>query len=125
MIEEEFLMKTFSHAGKIKKTIIGSYKPKVSRRAHKRTIYFALVVFKEAASADKVVNDSKFLQNKINSLAKRDVGYQANPFLMAGGTFGTGEIMEEDVDAPIPEALILAGKPTLHTDTFEPDPVSD
>ena len=27
-IEESFLLKTFSHAGKIKKTIIGSYQPK-------------------------------------------------------------------------------------------------
>ena len=49
-IEESFLLKTFSHAGKIKKTIISEFKPKASRRAHKRTIYFALVVFKKAAS---------------------------------------------------------------------------
>ena len=54
------MLKTFGHAGKIKKTIIGEFKPKVSRRAHKKTMYFALVVFKKAEAA-ALLSDSKYL----------------------------------------------------------------
>lgn len=59
-IEEHFILKNFSHAGKIKKTIIGEFKPKVSRRAHKKTMYFALIVFKKAESL-ALLSESKFL----------------------------------------------------------------
>ena len=81
-IEESFLLKTFSHAGKIKKTIIGSYQPKrTQRRAHKkRILYYALVVFKTAESVEKL-RESKYLQKKVNALAKRTMGFEANPFL--------------------------------------------
>lgn len=81
-IEENFLLRTFSIAGKIKKTIIGQFQPKrASRRAHKRrTLYYALVVFKTAESLE-LLSNSKFLQKRINTKAKRDVGYAANPFL--------------------------------------------
>ena len=80
-IEENFLLKTFSFAGKIKKTIIGNFKPKVSRRAHKRIIYYALVVFKEASSVEDIMKDGKLVQRKVNANAKKQVGYMANPFL--------------------------------------------
>jgi len=62
-IEENFLLKTFSHAGKIKKTIIGSYQPKkAQRRAHKRrTLHYALIVFKSEEAIEKL-SDSKWLQ---------------------------------------------------------------
>lgn len=81
-IEENFLLKTFSHAGKIKKTIIGSYQPKkTQRRSHKkRILHYALIVFKSADAVEKL-SDSKFLQKKINSHAKKTVGFAANPFL--------------------------------------------
>ena len=74
------MLKTFSHAGKIKKTIIGEFKPKASRRAHKRTIYFALVVYKKEESA-ALLGDSKFLQTKVNTMARKQIGFMANPFL--------------------------------------------
>ena len=70
-IEENFLLKTFSFAGKIKKTIIGNFKPKVSRRAHKRIIYYALVVFKEASAVDNIMKDGKLVQRKVNANAKK------------------------------------------------------
>jgi len=97
-IEESFLLRTFSHAGKIKKTIIGSYQPKrAARRAHKRrTLYYALIVFKTAESLEKLKN-SKFLQKKINARAKRAVGFTANPFLEGEEALVPGE-SEEDED---------------------------
>lgn len=81
-IEESFLLKTFSVAGKIKKTIIGSYQPKrMGRRSHnRRVVYYALIVFKHEESLDKL-RDSKFLQKKVNNQAKKQVGFAANPFL--------------------------------------------
>ena len=82
-IEENFLLKTFSHAGKIKKTIIGSYQPKrAQRRSHKkRILHYALIVFKTSEAVEKLT-DSKFLQKKINAIAKKNVGFSANPFLV-------------------------------------------
>jgi len=67
-IEENFLLKTFSHAGKIKKTIIGSFQPKrAARRADKRrTLFYALVVFKTEEALAKLKN-SRFLQKKLNA----------------------------------------------------------
>ena len=43
-------------------------------------MYFALVVFKKAESA-ALLNESKFLQTRVNSLARKSIGYMANPFL--------------------------------------------
>lgn len=79
-IEESFLLKTFGHAGRIKKTIIGMFKPK-SKKKQRRTLYFAIVVFKSEESVDKLINDSKFLQGKVNRLARKQVGFMTNPFL--------------------------------------------
>ena len=79
-IEESFLLKTFGYAGKIKKTIIGMFKPKTKKK-QRRTLYFAIVVFKTEESCDKILDDSKFLQGKINRHARRANGFMANPFL--------------------------------------------
>ena len=43
-------------------------------------MYFALVVFKKAESV-ALLNDSKFLQTKVNKIARRSIGYMSNPFL--------------------------------------------
>lgn len=96
-IEESFLLRTFSNAGKIKKTIIGSFQPKrAARRAHKRrTLYYALVVFKTADALEKL-KDSKYLQKKINTKAKRDIGYAANPFLEGEDNLVPGESSEDE-----------------------------
>ena len=82
-IEESFPLRTFGLVGKVKKTIIGSYQPRrAQRRAHKRrTIYYALVVFKTAEALEKL-QDPKFLQKKINAVAKKSVGFHSNPFLV-------------------------------------------
>ena len=59
-IEESFLLKTFNHAGKVKKTIIGMFKPR-SKKKQRRTLYFAIVVFKSEESVQKLIADSKYL----------------------------------------------------------------
>ena len=96
-IEESFLLRTFKHAGKIKKTIIGSYQPKrAQRRAHKRrTIYYALVVFKTSEALEQLA-DSKFIQKKINAHAKKQVGFAANPFLAGEESLIPRDSEEED-----------------------------
>ena len=99
-IEESFLLKTFSAAGKIKKTIIGSYTPKrAAKRAHKkRVLYYALVVFKTAEAVERL-GDSKFLQKKINAQAKKNIGFSANPFLKGEEQLiPDDDEMEEDMD---------------------------
>ena len=75
----------------------------MSKRADKkRVIYFALVVFKSAESLTKL-SDSKFLQKKVNTLAKKQVGYTANPFLagedklVPGAAPGDSEDEDEDL----------------------------
>ena len=56
------------------------FKPK-SKKKQRRTLYFAIVVFKSEDSVDRLINDTKFLQGKINRLAKKQVGFMSNPFL--------------------------------------------
>ena len=96
-IEESFLLKTFGKAGKIKKTIIGSYQPKrVARRSHKaRTLYYALIVYKTQEALEKLKN-SKFLQKQVNSVASKRVGFEANPFLVGEDGLVPNESDEDD-----------------------------
>ena len=54
-------MKTFSGAGTIKETHIGKFKPRASKKKGKRTLYFAIVVYKEAESLDRIMSDGTFL----------------------------------------------------------------
>ena len=99
-IEESFLLKTFSYAGKIKKTIIGSYTPKrMAKRAHKRRVlYYALVTFKTAEAVEKL-SDSKYLQKKVNAIAKKRIGFSANPFLTGEEKLiPDDDELEEDMD---------------------------
>ena len=92
-IEESFLLRTFGHAGKVKKTIIGMFKPK-SKKKQRRTLYFAIVVFKNDESVDKILGDSKFLQGKVNRHAKKQIGFMANPFLA-----GEQDLLNSDSEA--------------------------
>jgi len=80
-IQESFIMKTFSHAGQIKQVHIGTFKPKASRKKQKRTLHFALVVFKKPESVDALLKDSKMLQKKVNKIANKAIGFMHNPFL--------------------------------------------
>jgi hypothetical protein len=80
-IEESFLSKTFSMAGPIRKIHLGKFRPRASKRKNKRTIHFALIVYKEKNSCQRVLEDSKFLQGRINKVAKATMGFTKNPFL--------------------------------------------
>ena len=53
-------------------------------------MYFALVVFKKPESL-VLLSESKFLQTKVNTYARKSVGYMANPFLA-----GEKNMMDED-----------------------------
>jgi len=59
-IEESFLLRTFSHVGKVKKTIIGMFKPKCKKK-QRRTLYFAIVVFDSEETVDRMLGDAKYL----------------------------------------------------------------
>ena len=60
---------------------MGKFRPRASRRKNKRTLHFALVVYKEADACQRVLEDSKFLQAKINKAARSTIGFAKNPFL--------------------------------------------
>lgn len=60
-IEESFLLRNFSLAGPIKKIHMGKFKPRASKKKSKRTVYFGLVVYKDARSVEAILADSKFL----------------------------------------------------------------
>lgn len=57
-LEEEFIQKFFGQIGKIKQILIGEYKNKACNKRKRRTIYFAIVVFKNVEDANKVLVDS-------------------------------------------------------------------
>ena len=60
---------------------MGKFKPRASKKKNKRTVHFALVVFKSAESVEKLLADSKFLQSKVNKAAAKTIGFGMNPFL--------------------------------------------
>jgi 2',3'-cyclic-nucleotide 2'-phosphodiesterase (5'-nucleotidase family) len=74
---------------------MGKFKPRANKKKSKRTVYFGLVVFKDAKSVDNILSDSKYLQAKINKLARKTVGYVQNPF--------ESKIVESDDDSEISE----------------------
>ena len=101
------MLKTFSHAGKVKKTIIGMYKPR-SKKKQRRTLYFAIVVFKSQESVDKLLADSKYLQGKVNRHAKKQVGFMTNPFL-AEQIDSDSEVDADDADRKAARAEMEEG----------------
>jgi hypothetical protein len=74
---------------------MGKFRPKASKKKNKRVVHFGLVVFKDARSVDSILADSKFLQSKVNKLARKTVGYAQNPF--------ENKIDESDSDSEISE----------------------
>ena len=63
--------------GKIKEIHFGEYKNKACNKRKRRSIYFAIIVFKKAADAELVTRDSKLLQNIVNKTMKKSVKYVA------------------------------------------------
>lgn len=83
-IQESFLMKTFNQfVGPVAQTHIGHFKPKASKKKAKRTLYFAIVVFKAAESLTKLMgaDGARHLQGKVNKAAQKTVKFSENPFL--------------------------------------------
>lgn len=79
-MEEAFIHKYFGLVGKIKQVQIGEYKNKANNKRKRRTVYFALVVYKNAEDCSLALNDSKFLQSKVNKLTKKGTKLASNPF---------------------------------------------
>ena len=82
-IQESFLLRTFGLAGSICQTHIGKFKPRASKKKAKRTVYFAIVVFKSSESLAKLTSasESSYLQAKVNSAAQKQMRFSENPFL--------------------------------------------
>jgi hypothetical protein len=59
---------------------LGEYKNKANNKRKRRTVYFALVVYKNAEDVNLVLNDPKFLQAKVNKLMRKSVKFSSNPF---------------------------------------------
>ena len=70
-IEEEFIQKYFGKVGKIKQIMIGEYKNKACNKRKRRTIYYAIVVFKLASDCQRILSDSKLVQSIVNSVTKK------------------------------------------------------
>lgn len=65
-ITEETIHKYFGIAGKIKQIHIGEYKNKANNKRKRRTVYFAIVVYKNVEDCKMVLNEPKYLQAKVN-----------------------------------------------------------
>ena len=77
-LEEEFIQKFFGQVGKIKEIQIGEYKNKACNKRKRRTIYFAIVIFKKASDAAKILVDvegQKKMQQVVNKTVKKNVKY--------------------------------------------------
>ena len=79
-IEENFIQRFFGLVGRIKQVHLGEYKNKANNKRKRRTVYFALVVYKDSDDCSLALNDSKFLQSKANKLTKKGVKFTNNPF---------------------------------------------
>lgn len=76
-------MRTFQYVGPISQTHIGHFKPKASKKKQKRTLYFAIVVYKEAESVTKLfgADTNQYLQGRVNKHAEKTLRFTENPFL--------------------------------------------
>ena len=79
-IEENFIQRYFGLVGKIKQVHLGEYKNKANNKRKRRTVYFALVVYTNAEDCRLALNDSKYLQSKVNKVTKKGVKFTSNPF---------------------------------------------
>jgi hypothetical protein len=96
-IDEATVHKLFGLAGKIKQIQLGEYKNKANNKRKRRTVYFALVVFKSAEDARVIVSDPKVLQAKVNKLMRKSVKFSSNPFADEDSVGGESE---EDLENP-------------------------
>jgi RNA recognition motif-containing protein len=60
-IQEDFIKKYFGLAGKIKQIHLGEYKNKANNKRKRRTVYFAIVVYKHAEDCRMILTEPKFL----------------------------------------------------------------
>lgn len=60
-IEESFVQKYFGMAGKVKQVHLGEYKNKANNKRKRRTVYFALVVYKSASDVAALLQSPKVL----------------------------------------------------------------
>lgn len=74
-IEEDFVNKFFGKVGKISQIFIGEYKNKACNKRKRRTIYYAIIIFKRASDAQSVLSDSKVMQTVVNSITRKQVKY--------------------------------------------------
>ena len=72
-IDETFVQKFFGQIGKIKQIHFGVYKNKACNKRKKRTIYFAIIVFKHVEDCQKCLDDPKYLQKIVNKTTKKHV----------------------------------------------------
>ena len=98
-IEEGTVHKLFGLAGKIKSMQIGQYKNKANNKRKRRTVYFALVVYKSAEDTKAIIGDPKVLQAKVNKLMRKSVKFSSNPFA------DEDSVGEESEDLEDPEIL--------------------
>ncbi len=116
MIQESFLLRIFQQfVGQVTQTHIGHFKPKASKKKAKRTLYFAIVVFKNADDLSKLLgeNGAKFLQGKVNKLAAKQVAFSENPFL--------SKAMTEHIDSEEEPETEDKKRKRLHRETMEAD----
>jgi hypothetical protein len=103
---------------------MGKFRPRASKRKNKRTIHFALVVYKDADSCQKVLEDSKFLQAKVNKAARGAIGFAKNPFLdknLEAEEQSDSEISETDIAARENKVKMQEGGFTLvEADAYKP-----
>ena len=73
-IKEEFIMKYFNKT-QIKKVEIGQYRNKSTnaRKGKRRTIYFAIVVFRSEDYMESLLKTPQTLQDRVNKIAGRQI----------------------------------------------------
>jgi hypothetical protein len=91
-MDEDTIHKYFGIAGKIKQIHLGEFKNKANNKRKRRTLYFAIVVYKNADDCKLILNEPKYLQSKVNKLMKKSAKFSANPF--------AGEADDDESDHP-------------------------
>lgn len=87
-LTEDILHKLFGIVGKLKQIHIGEYKNKANNKRKRRTVYFAIVVYKNAEDCQTVLNEPKYLQAKVNKVMKKSAKFSRNPFAREDGSDG-------------------------------------
>ena len=70
-IDEDFIQKFFGQAGKIRQIHFGEFKNKACNKRKRRTIYYAIIVFKLKETVDQILSDTKFMQNIVNKTTRK------------------------------------------------------